>query len=54
MGINLGGNFQNMGQQGGNMGAAPILNLQKNDILDLTKRNPGLKKVTLGDRKSVV
>jgi tellurium resistance protein TerD len=35
MGINLGGN-------------APILNLQKNDILDLTKRNPGLKKVTLG------
>ena len=48
MGINLGGNFQGMGQQGGNMGAAPILNLQKNDILDLTKRNPGLKKVTLG------
>ncbi|WP_290061929.1 TerD family protein [Paraclostridium bifermentans] len=36
MGINLGG-------------AQPqILNLQKNDILDLTKRNPGLKKVTLG------
>ncbi len=35
MGINLGGN-------------APILNLQKNDILDLTKRNPGLKSVTLG------
>ena len=35
MGINLGGN-------------APILNLQKNEILDLTKRNPGLKKVTLG------
>jgi len=35
MGINLGGN-------------APILNLQKNEILDLTKRNPGLKNVTLG------
>ncbi len=35
MGINLGGQ-------------APILNLQKNDILDLNKRNPGLKKVTLG------
>ena len=35
MGINLGGN-------------APILNLQKNEILDLTKRNPGLKSVTLG------
>lgn len=25
-----------------------VLNLQKNDILDLTKRNPGLKKVILG------
>ncbi|SCH45131.1 MULTISPECIES: TerD family protein [unclassified Romboutsia] len=35
MGINLGGTPQ-------------ILNLQKNEILDLTKRNPGLKKVTLG------
>ena len=35
MGINLGGN-------------SPVLNLQKNDILDLTKRNPGLKSVTLG------
>lgn len=35
MGINLGGSPQ-------------ILNLQKNEILDLTKRNPGLKKVTLG------
>ena len=39
MGINLGGNL------GGN---SPVLNLQKNDILDLTKRNPGLKSVTLG------
>jgi tellurium resistance protein TerD len=48
MGINLGGNFSGMGN-GENTGAsAPILNLQKNDILDLTKRNPGLKKVTLG------
>lgn len=36
MGINLGGS------------QPQILNLQKNDILDLTKRNPGLKKVTLG------
>ena len=35
MGINLGGP------------QPQILNLQKNDILDLTKRNPGLKKVTL-------
>lgn len=47
MGINLGGNFQGMGM-GSQNGAAPILNLQKNDILDLTKRNPGLTKVTLG------
>ena len=36
MGINLGGP------------QPQILNLQKNDILDLTKRNPGLKKVNLG------
>ncbi|MBQ6631786.1 MAG: TerD family protein [Romboutsia sp.] len=42
MGINL-GNFG-----GGNNSQPQILNLQKNDILDLTKRNPGLKKVTLG------
>ena len=42
MGINL-GNFG-----GGNNPQPQILNLQKNQILDLTKRNPGLKKVTLG------
>ena len=42
MGINL-GNFG-----GGNNPQPQILNLQKNEILDLTKRNPGLKKVTLG------
>ena len=42
MGINL-GNFG-----GGNNSQPQILNLQKNQILDLTKRNPGLKKVTLG------
>ena len=42
MGINL-GNFG-----GGNNPQPQILNLQKNDILDLTKRNPGLKSVTLG------
>ena len=46
MGINLGSKF-------GNVGNAPqqspgVLNLQKNDILDLTKRNPGLKKIVLG------
>ncbi|MGL4992046.1 MAG: TerD family protein [Sarcina sp.] len=48
MGINLGGNFGNLGNMNNNQGTAPILNLQKNDILDLTKRNPGLKKVILG------
>ena len=42
MGINL-GNFG-----GGNNPQPQILNLQKNEILDLTKRNPGLKSVTLG------
>ena len=42
MRINL-GNFG-----GGNNPQPQILNLQKNQILDLTKRNPGLKKVTLG------
>lgn len=40
--------------QGFGLGSTPnqptetILNLQKNDILDLTKREPGLTKVTLG------
>ena len=43
MGINLGGNF---GMS--NNDSMPVLNLQKNDILDLTKKNPGLKKVILG------
>lgn len=42
MGINLGGNRQ-MNNNGVN-----ALNLQKNDILDLTKKNPGLKNVILG------
>ena len=48
MGINLGGSF---GNQGNNMNEAPrgiVVDLNKNDILDLTKRNPGLKKITLG------
>ena len=49
MAINLGGNFGNMQ----NNNQVPInsgltLNLKKNDVLDLTKRNPGLKKVILG------
>ena len=43
MGINLGGNF---GMS--NNDSMSVLNLQKNDILDLTKKNPGLKKVILG------
>ena len=43
MGINLGGNFGML-----NNDSMPVLNLQKNDILDLTKKNPGLKKVILG------
>ena len=42
MGINLGGNFGML-----NNDSMPVLNLQKNDILDLTKKNPGLKKVIL-------
>lgn len=49
MAINLGGNFGGMS----NNNQVPVnsgltLNLNKNDILDLTKRNPGLKKVILG------
>lgn len=50
MGINLGSGFSNLGgnnssqtSQGG-----VTLDLRKNDILDLTKRNPGLRNVTLG------
>lgn len=42
MGINLGGN-SGVGTQNG-----ALLNMKKNDVLDLTKRNPGLKKVDLG------
>ncbi|MGL4453057.1 MAG: TerD family protein [Sarcina sp.] len=50
MAINLGGNF---GNASNNQAQTPAtggltLNLNKNDILDLTKRNPGLKKVILG------
>lgn len=42
MAINLGINRQV------NNNGVNALNLKKNDILDLTKRNPGLKKVILG------
>lgn len=44
MGINLGG-FNGGMEINNGLGA---LNLKKNDILDLTKKNPGLKKVILG------
>ncbi len=44
MGINLGG--FNGGRETNRSVAS--LNLQKNDILDLTKKNPGLKKVIVG------
>ena len=46
MAINLGGNF-NLNNQGSVQGA-PVLNLKKNDILDLTKKEPGLERVILG------
>ena len=50
MGIYLGdfGSKMNNQQEQPAGGAMPILNLKKNDILDLTKRNPGLKNVILG------
>ena len=49
MGINLGAGFENLnGNTSISNQSAGILNLNKNDILDLTKRNPGLKKVSLG------
>ena len=46
MAINLGAGFENLSNNNNN--TSGILNLNKNDILDLTKRNPGLKKVRLG------
>ena len=49
MGINLGSGFGNLtGNSNSTSQTGGILNLNKNDILDLTKRNPGLKKVSLG------
>ena len=41
MSINLGSGFSNNNQSG-------ALNLKKNDILNLTKKEPGLEKVVLG------
>lgn len=46
MGINLGSGFGNVTNNAAPQGG--ILNLNKNDVLDLTKRNPGLKHVRLG------
>ena len=50
MGINIGKFNENSGNGAmPNQGGAPLsLNLKKHDILDLTKRNPGLKHVILG------
>lgn len=49
MGINLGSGFGNLtGGSNNTSQTGGILNLNKNDILDLTKRNPGLKRVKLG------
>ena len=49
MGINLGSGFGNLtGNSNSTSQTGGILNLNKNDILDLTKRNPGLKRVKLG------
>lgn len=42
MGINLGGMNSTQPQE------TPVLNLEKRDILNLTKRNPGLKKIRGG------
>lgn len=46
MAINLGGNF-NFNNQTSTQ-EIPVLNLKKNDILDLTKKEPGLQQVLLG------
>lgn len=46
MGINLGAMRGNVGSSNNN--EVNALNLKKNDVLNLTKKNPGLKKVILG------
>ncbi len=46
MAINLGGSF-NSGMAG-NSDQSGVLNLKKNDVLNLTKKEPGLEKVILG------
>ena len=47
MGINLGGSFGNLSNSNA-QSQGTVLDLNKNDVLDLTKKNPGLKKVVLG------
>ena len=47
MGINLGSMMNNMRSNATDNGVN-ALNLKKNDVLNLTKKNPGLKKVILG------
>ena len=47
MGINLGSMIGNMKSNVSN-NEVNALNLKKNDVLNLTKKNPGLKKVRLG------
>ena len=47
MGINLGGSFGNLSNSN-TQSQGTVLDLNKNDVLDLTKKNPGLKKVVLG------
>lgn len=47
MGINLGSMMNNMHSNTTDNGVN-ALNLKKNDVLNLTKKNPGLKKVILG------
>lgn len=48
MGINLGSGFSGMNNNNSQPAQGLTLNLKKNDILDLTKKNPGLKRVILG------
>ena len=48
MAINLGGNFGNLINNANEPSRGITVDLNKNDILDLTKRNPGLKKIMLG------
>ena len=48
MGINLGAMMNNINMGASNGNNVNALNLKKNDVLNLTKKNPGLKKVILG------